>query len=1183
MRMATLLLLLAGQIAMAQPVTPVMERVNAARSKGKAYAAPGLLKRLGDPEPHMQRVLKRGSLLSLDKKAMQELKANRPDFVVLDLPLEAGHTLTLELVKSEVLAPDFKLSTSAPTSEEYKPERSVFYQGIVRGPARSVAAISVVGDEVIGVMQVDGIGNLILGALENDPQGRYAFFRSEDLQHDMKFECGTDELPASVQEISDQVTVMNSDPGKCVRIYFECEYDMYLSNGSSVTNTVNMMTGIYNVVKTLYDNENVNTTISEIFVWTTPDDYPTTSTSDALNAFRTRRGTSFNGNLAHLVSRGSPTGGGIAYLNVTCNKSFAYAYSFINQTYSQFPTYSWTVMVIAHEMGHNLGSPHTHNCSWDVNGDGVASEMIDGCGPSRGYSEGSCPVAPLPTNGGTIMSYCHLVSGVGINLNQGFGLLPGNRIRDRVYNGTCLTACSTCSTTVSVTSNPVTCPGGNNGSASVVAGGGTPPYTYQWSTGATTASISGLAAGTYTVTVRDQNGTGCATTASVTIAAPTAWNVTSVVIPASVQGANDGSIDITVSGATPPYTYTWSNNATTQDLVNIPGGNYSVTIRDSRGCTTVRNFTVGSNGCGQQITTFPVNESFETGPGIFTQATNDNYDWIRQSGTTPNNRTGPSGAYQGTWYMFAQGKGNTGNAILESPCLKLDNLTNPTVQFAYSMNGSQIGTLRLEVSTNNGATWTTLWTRSGDQGANWLIASASLNAYKTAFTKIRFLAVAGGNFGDIAIDGIQIQGQPTNPCTGPVLSFTKTDVSCFGGTNGSATVTPSNGNGPYTYAWSDGSSSSSIQNKASGNYSVTVTGSDGCTATGSVIIGQPSQPLQLSLQPTATSGPGASDGSVTLTVSGGTPGYSFAWSNGAGSQNIQGLTAGTYSVTVQDANNCTAQASANVEDGDGPGGCTNGITLPHTESFENGHVHWVQSAADQFDWRRNSGSTPTGNTGPTGAADGQFYMYTEANDASSGARAILESSCLDLTNISNANFQFSWHMFGNQMGSMALEITDNNGATWTPLWGRSGNFGNSWVNESLSLSVYAGKVVRFRFVGTLSNGVRGDMAIDHIRINAGAAVPQLITAADGSRFQWDRVYPNPTSGRVQLEIYVPENTMARVSMLDATGRVSDIGPMSLSSGMNTMNINLPTRQPGMYLLRLQENGRVHTKQIILMK
>ncbi|MBL7809595.1 MAG: zinc-dependent metalloprotease, partial [Saprospiraceae bacterium] len=122
------------------------------------------------------------------------------------------------------------------------------------------------------------------------------------------------------------------------------------------------------------------------------------------------------------------------YLDVLCNSFWGVGYSSIYATYNNVPTYSWTIEVLSHEIGHNLGSPHTHACAWNGN-----NTAIDGCGPTAGYSEG-CD-GPLPTNGGTVMSYCHLLGNIGINFNNGFGPQPGDLIRDRVYNAACLGPC----------------------------------------------------------------------------------------------------------------------------------------------------------------------------------------------------------------------------------------------------------------------------------------------------------------------------------------------------------------------------------------------------------------------------------------------------------------------------------------------------------------------------------------------------------------------------------------------------------------------------------------------------------------------------------------------------------------------------------------------------------------------
>jgi hypothetical protein len=139
-------------------------------------------------------------------------------------------------------------------------------------------------------------------------------------------------------------------------------------------------------------------------------------------------------------------------------------------------------------------------------------------------------------------------------------------------------------------SNPL-CSGTNTGSVTVVASGGTGPYTYDWA-GSTASStvLSGLGEGSYSVVVTDAY--GCSTSAAASVNEPTVWSVSAAVSPA-VFGT-DGSIDLTVSGATGPYTYSWNNNATTQDLNNIDGGTYVVTITDSLGCTFSDSIVVNS-------------------------------------------------------------------------------------------------------------------------------------------------------------------------------------------------------------------------------------------------------------------------------------------------------------------------------------------------------------------------------------------------------------------------------------------------------------------------------------------------------------------------------------------------------------------------------------------------------------
>ena len=138
--------------------------------------------------------------------------------------------------------------------------------------------------------------------------------------------------------------------------------------------------------------------------------------------------------MAQLVSY--QASGGIAVLDGLCHpfNSAKMSFSSIGSSFRAVPDFSFTVMVVAHELGHLFGSHHTHACVWNGN-----NSAIDGC---AGFTEGGCRNPGLPSQGGTIMSYCHLQR-TGINLSLGFGLQPGNVIRNNVAAASCLQVCNT--------------------------------------------------------------------------------------------------------------------------------------------------------------------------------------------------------------------------------------------------------------------------------------------------------------------------------------------------------------------------------------------------------------------------------------------------------------------------------------------------------------------------------------------------------------------------------------------------------------------------------------------------------------------------------------------------------------------------------------------------------------------
>jgi len=170
-------------------------------------------------------------------------------------------------------------------------------------------------------------------------------------------------------------------------------------------------------------------------------------------------------------------------------------------------------------------------------------------------------------------------------------------------------------------------------------------------------------------------------------------------------------------------------------------------------------------------------------------------------------------------------------------------------------------------------------------------------------------------------------------------------------------------------------------------------------------------------------------------------------------------------------------------------GCTGGISsYPYTESFENTFGAWTQSSNDDIDWTVNASGTPSSGTGPSSAIDGSYYIFVEASGNGTGypnKRAIINSPCYDLSSLSEATFSFNYHMYGAaDMGTIDLEASTDNGATWSSIWNLSGNKGNSWSVEAIDLGAYVGGNVQLRFNRFVGSTWQADIAIDNINLSS---------------------------------------------------------------------------------------------------
>lgn len=174
----------------------------------------------------------------------------------------------------------------------------------------------------------------------------------------------------------------------------------------------------------------------------------------------------------------------------------------------------------------------------------------------------------------------------------------------------------------------------------------------------------------------------------------------------------------------------------------------------------------GTGNCEGDVTSFPFSESFEAGLGLWKDAaTGDDLNFTRNSGGTPSSNTGPTAASDGSYYVYVEASGSaypSKRAILNSPCLNFGSLTKPELKFNYHMYGTAIASLTVEARTDNTGTWTSVFTKSGDQGNTWNQATVDLSSYAgVASVQLRFNVVTGsGTSGwqsDIAIDAVSVQ------------------------------------------------------------------------------------------------------------------------------------------------------------------------------------------------------------------------------------------------------------------------------------------------------------------------------------------------------------------------------------------------------------------------------------------
>lgn len=396
--------------------------------------------------------IKQSKYLNFNKTTANELIAKNSETLSIQIVDDFGKPLVLDLINTSSFFENLKITTSSHKPFDFKQIKSACYAGVVRGSEKaSLVSISIFENELVGIISIGGIGNLTIGKVK-DIESHVVY---NDKLNDSAFDfvCEADNLSISNNAINSFVNTSNENVSirnKCLWIYYETTFDIFQAKGS-IINVMNYITTLHNQAATIYLNEGINMTISEIYVWDFLDPFGTASMFTNFMNIRLN----YNGDLGMLLTfNPNVNGGALTFLDLNlCNRpqSQKLCYGKIKWLFDNWPIYSRPIYVITHEIGHTLGSPHTFTCAWNGN-----NTPIDGCYSANGVP-GPFPVCPsniIPpaTVGGTIMSYCTAFNG--INFNNGFGAQPGDLIRNAIKLSTCLETCQTCQ--VNNTINTVT-------------------------------------------------------------------------------------------------------------------------------------------------------------------------------------------------------------------------------------------------------------------------------------------------------------------------------------------------------------------------------------------------------------------------------------------------------------------------------------------------------------------------------------------------------------------------------------------------------------------------------------------------------------------------------------------------------------------------------------------------------
>ncbi len=587
-------------------------------------------------------------------------------------------------------------------------------------------------------------------------------------------------------------------------------------------------------------------------------------------------------------------------------------------------------------------NPTSTNVTCFSNNDGTAATNATGNSPFT-YSWNSSPIQTTDTAS---------------NLSQGNYSVTTTDVNGCSASGSVIISEPNLLTATINSFTDVNCNGGNDGSATVLATGGTVAYNYLWNDGQTTATATNLIAGNYAVTVTDAN--NCTASASVIISEPSLLTASiSSFTNVSCGGGNNGSANVLATGGTVAYNYLWSDGQTAATPTNLVAGNYVVTVTDANTCSTSASVTISEpTPLTISITSFTDVSCNAGNNGSAAALANGGavgYNYLWSSGQTSSSITNLiSGNYIIT-VTDANACSASASVAISEPALlavSINFFTN------VSCNGAYDGTADA-LATGGTTAYNYLWS-SGQTSSS--ITNLSAGNYVITVTDANACSASASVI-------------VSEPSALLVTMNTPVNVNCNAGNTGSTSVNVSGGTPVYVYNWSDGQTTASAINLVATNYSVTVTDANTCSASTSVTITEPSA-LSITMNaPVNVNCNGDNSGSATVNTSGGTPVYTYAWSNAQTTFTAINLTAGAFSVTVTDANSCSISASVTVTEPPLLTVVAGTLTPPNCFGSSDGVVSIIASGgtpAYQYLWN----TIPSQNTSTITGLSGGNYSVT---------------------------------------------------------------------------------------------------------------------------------------------------------------------------------------------------------------